>query len=133
MLAATDAADDIKKELARFNGTWRFVSVEMEKTKLTEESLKHPRMKIDGDKFTVSDENVSQSCTFKIDLSKKPKTIDVTYTNGPEKGKISLGIYELEGDTYKICVDPEGKNRPTEFAVKPGSGYVLEILKREKK
>jgi hypothetical protein len=44
-----------------------------------------------------------------------------------------LGIYELDGDTYKLCGDMQGKSRPTEFAVKPGSGFVLEVLKREKK
>lgn len=133
LLAAADATDEVKKEVARFEGTWKFVSVEMEKMKLPEEALKHPRLKIEGDKFTVSEENISQSGTFKVDPSKKPKTIDVTFTDGPEKGKTSLGIYELEGDTYKICVDPEGKSRPTEFAIKPGSGHILEVLKREKK
>ena len=92
LLAADDAADEVKKELARFEGTWKFVSVEMEKMKLPEEALKHPRLKIEGDKFSVSDENVSQSGTFKVDPTKKPKTIDVTFTDGPEKGKTSLGI-----------------------------------------
>jgi hypothetical protein len=32
-----------------------------------------------------------------------------------------------------VCADVQGKNRPKEFAVKPGSGFVLEVLKREKK
>src|SRR5260370_23015281 len=105
----------------------------MEKMKFPEEALKHTRLKIEGEKFTVSDENVSQGGTFKVDATKKPKTIDVTFTDGPEKGKTSLGIYELDGDTYKICVDPEGKSRPTEFAIKPDSGHILEVLKREKK
>ena len=87
-----------------------------------------------GDKFTVSEENnASFSGTFKVDPTKKPKTIDVTFTDGPEKGKIALGIYELEGDTYKVITDPAGKSRPAEFAIKPGSGYVLQVLKREKK
>jgi len=133
LLAAGDADEAVKKELARFEGTWKFISIETEKEKITEEVLKHPRLKIMGDKFTVTDENTSYGGTFKIDPAKKPKTIDVSYTDGPEKGKTSLGIYELEGDTYKLCIDPEGKSRPTEFAAKPGSGYYLEVLKREKK
>jgi uncharacterized protein (TIGR03067 family) len=134
LLAAGDANDAVKKELARFEGTWKFVSIETEKEKIPEEALKHPRLKIMGNKFTVmEDENNSFGGTLKLDPTKKPKTIDVTFTDGKDKGKTSLGIYELEGDNFKVCVDPEGKTRPMEFAVKAGSGYFLEILKREKK
>jgi uncharacterized protein (TIGR03067 family) len=133
LLAADDAKDEVKKELARFEGTWKYVSIEMEKMKVSEDVLKGPRMKITGDKFTVTDENASFSGTFKVDPTKKPKTIDVTFTDGPKKGKTYMGIYEMEGDIYKACVDPEGKPRPTEFAIKPGSGHVLIIHKREKK
>jgi uncharacterized protein (TIGR03067 family) len=133
-LAADDAQDEVKKEHARFEGTWKWVSIEMEQMKLSADALKHPRLKLMGDKFTVSEENnATFGGTFKVDPSKKPKTIDVTFTDGPEKGKTALGIYELEGDTYKVITDPAGKSRPTEFAVKPGSRHVLQVLKREKK
>jgi len=136
LLAADDAKDEVKKELARFEGTWKWVSLESEKEKLSADALKDPRLKLTGDKFVVTGENAENavmSGTFKVDPTKKPKTIDVTFSDGPQKGKTFLGIYELEEDIYKVCVDPEGKSRPTEFAIKPGSGYVLELLKREKK
>jgi uncharacterized protein (TIGR03067 family) len=134
LLAAGDADDEVKKELARFEGTWRWVLIETEKMKIPEDEISGPRMKLMGDKFTVNESaDATFSGTFKVDPSKKPKTIDVTFTDGPDKGKTLLGIYELEGDTYKVCVDPEGKNRPTEFKIKPGSGHVLQVLKREKK
>ncbi len=133
LLAAGDSDEAVKKELARFEGTWKYVSIETDNAKIPEEALKHPRCKIVGDKFTVTEENNSYSGTLKIDPTKKPKIIDVTFTDGPEKGKTSLGIYELEGDDLKACIDPEGKTRPTEFALKPGSGFFLEVLKREKK
>ncbi len=135
ILAAVDADEEVKKEVARFEGTWKYVSIEMEKMKLTEDALKDLRLKIQGDKFTVTGENADATFggTFKVDPTKKPKTIDVTFTDGPEKGKTTLGIYELEGETYKACIDPAGKARPTEFAIKPGSGHALVIHKREKK
>ena len=135
ILAAVDTDEEVKKELAKFEGTWKYVCVESEKMKVSEDALKGLRLKIRGDKFTVAGENADAafSGTFKVDPSKKPKTIDVTFSDGPEKGKTTLGIYELEGDTYKACVDPNGKTRPSEFAIKPGSGYVLIIHKREKK
>jgi uncharacterized protein (TIGR03067 family) len=133
LLAADDVKDQVKKELARFEGTWKIVSLETEQNKLTKDALKHFQLKLEGDKFTTIDEGRETHGTFKVDPTKKPKTIDITMTDGPQKGSTMIGIYELEGDTYKLCADILGKTRPTEFAIKPGSGHILEVLKREKK
>jgi uncharacterized protein (TIGR03067 family) len=54
------------------------------------------------------------------------------FTEGPEKGNTALGIYELDGDEWKLCLTITAKDRPTEFAAKPKSGLGLEVLKREK-
>jgi uncharacterized protein (TIGR03067 family) len=132
LLAAGDADEEVKKEIARFQGTWRMVSLEVGQNKLTEDALKDFRLKIEGDKFTATEGTSENHGTFKVDPTKKPKTIDITMIQG-EKRQTLLGIYELEGDTYKLCGDMSGKSRPTEFAIKPGSGYILEVLKREKK
>jgi uncharacterized protein (TIGR03067 family) len=132
LLAADDADEKVKEEMARFQGTWRMVSLEAGQNKLTEDALKDFRLKIEGDKFIATEGKSENHGTFKVDPSKKPKTIDIIMTNG-EKRQTMLGIYELEGDTYKLCGDMSGKSRPTEFAIKPGSGYILEVLKREKK
>jgi uncharacterized protein (TIGR03067 family) len=135
LLAADDANEEVKKELARFEGTWKWVSIESEKEKLAADTVKDLRLKLSGDKFVVTGDNAEKGFggTFKVDPTKKPKTIDVTFGDGPQKGKTILGIYELDEDTYKVCAAEEGKSRPTEFAVKPGSGNVLQLLKREKK
>jgi len=133
LLAAADAGEEVKKELAKFEGTWKLVSLETEQNKLGEDALKDFRLKIEGDKFTAVENSGEVHGTFKVDPTKKPKTIDITMKEGPMKDKTMLGIYELDADTYKLCGDMQGKSRPTEFAVKPGSGFVLEVLKREKK
>ena len=46
--------------------------------------------------------------------------------------KTKLGIYELDGDTYKYCLAPAGKPQPTEFSSKAGTGHSLGVSKREK-
>jgi len=53
-----------------------------------------------------------QDGTFKLDTVAKPKAIDID----EGRGRNSLGIYELDGNKLKICLD-EGKApaRPTEF------------------
>ena len=43
------------------------------------------------------------------------------------------GIYEISGDTLKVCFDPEGKKRPTEFKTEAGAPTVLVVHKRVKK
>ncbi len=59
-----------------------------------------------------------------------PKSFDLRFEEGPEKGNTSLGIYELTGDTWKICLTTRGDQRPKEFAAPPGTGIALETLQR---
>jgi hypothetical protein len=44
-----------------------------------------------------------------------------------------LGIYELEGNTWKVCYAMPGKERPKDFSAKEGSGQTLAVWEREKK
>jgi uncharacterized protein (TIGR03067 family) len=133
LAAEAPAEDAAKKEYTRFEGTWKIVSVEVEGAKQEEGLLKNARIILKGDKFTFKQGDMSTPGTFKVDVTTKPRTIDVTFTGGPDKGQTLHGIYELDGDTYKVCLAMPGKDRPKEFVSKPGSGHVLEVLKREKK
>jgi uncharacterized protein (TIGR03067 family) len=131
------AADDSKKEslemdYAKLEGTWRVVSLEVEGVKIPEETIKDSRLIIKGKEFTMKEKIATYRGSLIIDPSKKPTTIDLKFTEGPEKGNTSLGIYELEGDDLKLCLTVTAKDRPTEFAAKPKSGHGFEVLKREK-
>jgi uncharacterized protein (TIGR03067 family) len=133
LLVAADDRDEAKKEIERFEGTWTYVSLEIEGNKAPQDSYKGAKLVIKGDKFTAHQGEEVLHGTFKVDTSKKPKTIDVTFSDGPDKGKIMRGIYELDNDTYKVCIAMPGKDRPAKFETKKDSGHVLEVLKREKK
>ena len=50
---------------------------------------------------------------------------------GPEQGNINPGIYQLDADTWKICLATRGDTRPSAFVSPPGSGFALETLARE--
>jgi uncharacterized protein (TIGR03067 family) len=123
--------DLIKKELAKFQGTWIVVSVEDKDGKRTAEDLGVIKLTIKDNKFTLTvDGKVEAAGTFKIDPTKKPKTVDTTHTEGVLKGETTLGIYELNGDTRKGCHNLPRKDRPKEFTVK-GSCAIF-VYKREK-
>jgi len=125
---------DLDKEVKKFQGTWTFASCEADGQAMPVTELKEFILIFEGTKHTVKKGNeVLQVGIQKIDPTKEPKTIDVTMTEGANKGTVMLGIYELDGDTLKVCFDPEGKKRPTEFKSGPGSRCFFNVHKRVKK
>lgn len=132
--AAADDKADLEKEVKKFQGAWTFESSEAGGKKLAASELKGFILIFEGDKHTVKKgDDVIQVGTQKLDPSKSPKTIDVTMTEGPNKGTVMLGIYEIDGDTLKVCFDPEGQKRPIEFKNAPGSQNFVNVHKRVKK
>jgi uncharacterized protein (TIGR03067 family) len=134
-LLAADAKDDaVKKEVEKFQGSWTGVSLEAGGQKAPDEFAKQNKITFTGDKYvqTMGGQTV-EAGTQKLDPTKKPKTMDISVTEGDMKGSTQLGIYEIEGDTLKICVAEHGsKDRPTEFATKAGSRNMLIVLKKDK-
>src|SRR5262249_39470738 len=124
---------DVEKELKKFQGTWTFESVEAGGKEEPAADFKGITVVFEGDKYAVKKgDEVIQAATLKLDPSKSPKTLDSTVTEGPNKGTVILGIYEISGDTLKVCFDPEGKKRPTEFKTTSGP-QTLVVHKRVKK
>jgi uncharacterized protein (TIGR03067 family) len=119
-------------ELQKLQGTWTFVALEVDGAKLPEAMLNGSNIIIKGDTFKSISGGVTYEGTIMIDVSRNPKTLDLIFTDGPEIGKTAPGIYELGGDSLRICLSLGVGSRPTEFATKQGSGQALETLKREK-
>jgi uncharacterized protein (TIGR03067 family) len=130
--ARADDKADLEKELKRFQGTWTFESVEAGGKEVPAAEFKGITITFEGDKYTVKKgDAVIQAATQKLDPSKSPKTLDVTVAEGANKGTVILGIYEISGDTLKVCFDPEGRKRPTQFKSASGS-ETLVVHKRVK-
>jgi uncharacterized protein (TIGR03067 family) len=136
LIAAAGAGDDaVKKDFDAFKGAWTVVSAEKNGKKYSADMLEGIIVKCDGsNKVAVrKGDKVLFAGTMKIDPTKKLKTIDTTQdSDGDLKGKTFPGIYEITGDTFKICTAEPGKERPTEFSAKEGSGYFYRVYKREK-
>jgi uncharacterized protein (TIGR03067 family) len=130
-VAADDKAD---KDLKQFQGVWTIESREVGGKKEPAEKNKYVTGTFDGDKVVVKHgDKVLMKGTQKLNPSRTPKAVDVTITEGDGKGALMLGIYEIDGDTLKVCFDEEGKNRPTEFKTAEGSKTSLNVHKRVKK
>jgi uncharacterized protein (TIGR03067 family) len=129
--AAGDAAQDELKKLA---GTWEGYVVEGEGER-PDRGPVHLRVTIEGDKIAAVDLGQGGkemgSGTFTIDPAKETKVIDATGVILPGKRERTFaGIYALDGDTLKWCVDNRGKDHPQDFRTEKGN-YLL-ILKRKK-
>jgi uncharacterized protein (TIGR03067 family) len=72
-----------------------------------------------GDKLTfhykLGDQRSTSECTFKLDPTSSPKAIDFTPTDGGNKGKPYLGLYEFKDGELCICYRGPGSTRPKSF------------------
>ena len=113
-------------------GTWLPSTAELGGKMFPDEVRKTIKLVVKGDKYTVTVGKEVDRGTVKLNPSAKPKALDITGTEGPNKGKTILAIYERDGDTLRICYDLSGKGRPTEFKTREGSPLFLVTYKREK-
>ncbi len=122
-------ADDLKA----MEGTWKVESAEAGGKKVEFDELKEIVVKIAGERYEIWIKDRMDAGTLKLDESQKPKAMDGTDTEGADVGKVTKAIYELAGDTLRVCYALEGAERPKELATKEGSPLLLIIYKREKK
>jgi uncharacterized protein (TIGR03067 family) len=119
-------------ELEKLRGTWKISALEVEGREMPKEMLGGATITIDGDNFSTTSMGATFAGKVSCDAGDKPVTIDIAFTEGPHAGQKSLGIYELMGDDWKLCLGFAGSDRPKEFATRPGSGHALELLTRER-
>jgi len=125
IVRAADPGADQKK----IQGMWRY-------TKIVEDGVEmplkgeDPDLGFDGDQtFWVIDGQRTNRATFRLDERSAPKSIDLTQLDGKEKGQTMRGIYQLSGDTLKLCLK-SAESRPTEF--KSTKEQIVFELKRKR-
>jgi len=110
-------------------GTWNVVALEIDGAPM---GAIPPGacIQVKGSKFVTSGMGAEYEGDVVVDDSTKPKRFDLVFTTGPEKGNTSLGIYELDGDSWRMCLTTRGGKRPTRFTTKGGTGHALQTLVR---
>jgi len=110
-------------------GTWVIVKAELGGQKLPDQGIKGTKLILTEGRYQLQ---IDQG-EYKLYPAEKIKAMDIIGREGPNKGKSFLAIYELQGDTLKICYDLAGKIRPTQFKTEAGTKQFLVIYQREKK
>jgi uncharacterized protein (TIGR03067 family) len=117
-----------KDDKNALQGTWVVQSAE--EAGQAQAELDKARFTFKDDKLSIKlkDEKDPTELTYKLDAAKK--AIDIIPVN--EKAAVGEGIYEVSGDTLKLCVADVGvAKRPGEMKAKD-KGVTLLTLKKEK-
>jgi len=119
------------EDLKRLERQCRLVEIELGGTKIPRRAFEKDTLVLKGNRFASYVAGKLVHGEFKIDPLAKPKTIDIIFTEGPGKGHSQKGIYELDGETQKVCIAMPDRPRPTEFVTGPDRFDIIQILKRE--
>ena len=132
LMSGLAARSSEAKDGESIQGTWLPATAELGGKMFPDEVRKTIKLVVKDGKYTVTiGKNVDRG-TVKLNPAAEPKELDITGTDGPNKGKTILAIYERDGDTLRVCYDLSGKNRPTAFKTREGTQLFLVTYKREK-
>jgi uncharacterized protein (TIGR03067 family) len=132
MVAAAPATtDDAKKEVERFQGSWKVVSG-MHDGEVGADAREYA-MVFEANAFAIRrGDQVVMKGRFKPDPSKTPKAIDMLITDEDGEEEVH-GIYAFGEEGLTWCTaEPGEKRRPDGFAAQKGSEDLLLTLKKEK-
>ena len=106
-------------------GTWRLTSVEDSGRVVPQDQLNEVTFLITETKLISKIAGRKSESTYELRPSRNPKEIELT-----EAGVTKPGIYELKGDTLRLCVSQGDKERPVTFRTHPDSQKIVFRLKR---
>jgi uncharacterized protein (TIGR03067 family) len=124
----------VSGDLEKLQGTWQCVVAIKGGKPAPPEVVPGLRMAFRGNRlFLAEDGRPEKGEGFvRLNSTTSPKQIDVVASEDA-KAPLRGGIYDLQGDTLKVCMaEGASQPRPTEFASKPGGKTVYLELKRKK-
>jgi uncharacterized protein (TIGR03067 family) len=126
------ARSDNAKDGDALQGTWLPSAAELGAKAFPDEVRTSIKLVVKDDRYTVTVGKAVDTGTVKLNPAAKPKEVDITGTDGPNKGKTIKAICEFDGETLRVCYDLSGKGRPTAFATKEDTQLFLVTYKRAK-
>ena len=131
--ATAVAGEHGESDKEKIQGNWQIISLDMGFNVIKrDDNLSEWRGTFSKDVFFKEDRHGQvgySNSTFKLDETRVPKQITI-YSND---GKTTFrGIYTLEGDTLKVCMNGDGASlcRPEEFVTTKGEPVVITTYKK---
>ncbi len=131
----TEAVAGGKRETDRnkLQGKWQILSIALEdKVFKKDDDLGAWKVAFENDLFVDKDRAGTvgySNFKIKLDETREPKQVTIQ----DDDGRLSFrGIYALDGDALKICINGNGADvsRPEEFVTKKGTPLILVKLKK---
>ena len=116
-------------------GVWNPFKAELGGESLPDAVIQAMTLTLTADTYatTIAGGQGSDRGTYMIDEEANPKRLTITSTNGANKGKSQLAIYEITEDgVLRICYDLAGKDFPEEFKTGQGTQRFLAAYRRQK-
>jgi uncharacterized protein (TIGR03067 family) len=112
-VAVSGCSDASTQDIESLQGTW-----------VDQSDPDNSLLVVQGTAFTEHARGRKVKATFKLNASRSPKEIDYT----TEAGEVVRGIYELNGDTWTLCLQESSRaERPTRLS--PEGRFI--VLKRQ--
>jgi uncharacterized protein (TIGR03067 family) len=108
-------------DLDRIQGEWKVKQLVIDGQPVDDATLADAKLKIKGDAFKLDAAGQNESGTLQFDAQASPKTLEVSL----QSGDTIPAIYELNGNTLKICYAVNSAARPKEFKSTGGSDHVF--------
>lgn len=117
--------------LTWLQGRWWITQMQSQGNLTAASILASAHIDIDGDRFRSSMPQAVYAGQLVLDPTVVPATIDLVFTDGPNRGTRILGIARVQGDAWQLCLAAPGQPRPGQFTASAGSSNVLETLSRQ--
>ena len=113
-------------------GLWKPVTAVLAGAPMPDAVIKIISLRMDQGKYEVFVGDEPDRGTYTLDAGTTPRQITVVGTEGPNKGKTFPAIYELDGDSLRICYDLSGAKFPAKFESTTGTLLYLVTYQRAK-
>jgi uncharacterized protein (TIGR03067 family) len=129
MVVGAAERDDAKS----LPGTWIPVKAELGSQPMPDAVLKTITLQLKKGEYEVLVAGQPDAGTWALDAKSEPKGMEVRGVKGPNAGKVFPAIYELKGDSLRICYDLSGAKRPADFTTSAGTLLYLVTYNRRTK
>lgn len=127
-IAGVLLADD--KDLKDLQGKYTVTAAEKGGKVAEKPDIDGLTVTIKGDEMILAVKGEEKKAKIKVDASKTPHTIDISPTDGPEKGKTFPGVYKIEKGEVTLVFNEKG-DRPKDVKAE-GDATLVKMKKADK-